>query len=474
MKILLIQPAKSKNTIGGEDVFMFEPLALEYLASGIIADHEVKILDLRIDKNLKDVFDEFKPDIVGITAYTVNVNTVKRLFKDIKSWNPDVFTVVGGHHATVAPDDFINPAIDLIVMGEGVFVFKEILQRLKKNENFDGIQGIIYSKDGELIKTPAQIVDDLDVFPFPVRSLTEKYRKHYYSEWMKPLASIRTSKGCPFRCNFCALWKMNGGKYISRKPENIVKELLEIKEKFVFFSDDESLVDAKKMMELARLIKEAGIKKRYFLYGRSDTIVKHPDLIEKWKEIGLEKIFIGLESFKEEDLISIKKKSTIAINEEAVKILQKLKIEIYPSFMVRPEFTKEDFKEFKKYCRKLKFNFASFSVLTPLPGTDFYEEVKDKLITHNYDYFDFLHTLLPTELPLKEYYKELSVLYKEAISPVKSIQFLMKYPWQDQFKMMIRSYKLLAEIKGAYEYEEEKEVCTSTALSDQSLKSLKL
>ncbi len=455
MKILLVQPAKGPNTIGGEDVFMHEPLALEYIASGLITDHEVQIIDLRIEKDLKIVFEAFNPDIVGITAYTVDVNSVKELFIQLKSWRPTVFTVVGGHHATVAPEDFLEPAIDLIVSGEGIFVFKEVVQRFEKNEDFEGIPGISYTnKKGEIINTPPLITDDLDAFPFPARFLTEKYRKHYFSEWMKPLASVRTSKGCPFRCNFCALWKLNGGKYLIRKPENIVKELLEIKEVYIFFADDESLIDTKRMLEHARLIKEAGIKKKYFLYGRSDSIAKHPDLIEKWKEIGLERIFIGLESFKDEDLISIKKKSTVAVNDEAIKVLQKTNIEIYASFMVRPEFTKADFREFIKYCLKLKLSFASFSVLTPLPGTDFYAVVKAQLITHNYDYFDFLHTLLPTRLPIKDFYNEFYRLYNEAVSPTQKLLFVMKYPLRDIPGMLRRSYKLLYQIRNAYKYHE--------------------
>ena len=134
MKILLIQPAKAQKTIGGEDVFIYEPLALEYLASGVKEDHDVKILDMRIDKDLDSQMQEFKPDVVGITAYTVHVNTVKNLFNKIKTIDPDIFTVVGGHHATVAPEDFFTPYIDLVVMGEGVLIFKEIISRLAFKE----------------------------------------------------------------------------------------------------------------------------------------------------------------------------------------------------------------------------------------------------------------------------------------------------------------------------------------------------
>ncbi len=115
---------------------------------------------------------------------------------------------------------------------------------------------------------------------------------------MKPLASIRTSKGCPYRCNFCALWKLTGGRHLKRQPEKIVEELAGIDEPFVFFADDESLVDAARMKALARLIEQAGIDKKYFLYGRSDTIAKNGDLLKMWKDIGLSRVFVGLSHSK--------------------------------------------------------------------------------------------------------------------------------------------------------------------------------
>ncbi len=450
MRILLIQPPKSPSTIGGEDLYMHEPLSLEYIAAGVVTDHDVEILDMRIERNLNRILADFRPDVVGITAYTVNVNTVKGLFQEIKRWNPEVFTVVGGHHATVLPEDFLSSDIDLIIMGEGVFVFREVMRRLEGREGFEGIKGIVYRKDGRIIKNPPEPLVDLDAFPFPERGLTKRYRRHYFTEWMKPLASIRTSKGCPFRCSFCALWKLTGGRYLKRRPEMIVKELAEIKEEFVFFADDESLIDVKRMKELAGLIKEAGIKKRYFLFGRSDTIAKHPELIELWKEIGLERVFVGLEFFRDDDLRYIKKGSTIRDNEKAIRILHDLGIEIYASFIVRPDFSREDFRQFRRYYRSMRLNFATFSVLTPLPGTDLYEEVKDRLITHNYDYFDFIHTLLPTSLPLKEFYKEMCSLYKMAIPLDKGLSFLKKFPLREIPMMLRRSNKILRQIRDAY------------------------
>jgi radical SAM superfamily enzyme YgiQ (UPF0313 family) len=427
MKILLIQPAKPAKALGGEDFSIFEPLALEYLAAGVTADHDIQILDMRLDPDLEAKLRNFEPEVVGLTAYTVHVNTVKRLCQRIKVVDPEIITVVGGHHATIMPEDFYTPFIDIIVAGEGVVPFREIINCLEQDQPLAEIPGTVCLENGAVLISQEDQDLDLDAFPFPRRDLTAAYRASYFSEWMRPLASIRTSKGCHFRCQFCALWKLTGGRYLTRKPELIVDELATIAESYIFFADDESLLDTERMRVLADLIERAGIKKRYFLYGRSDTIARHPELLAQWKKIGLERVFVGLECIRDADLKLIRKGSTVANNLSAVKILKSLDLDIWPMFMVRPEFEHQDFVDLRKYCRDLDLDFIGFSVLTPLPGTDLYQEVKDRLITSNYDYVDFFHTLLPTTLPKPEFYRELANLFKRSRSLKNQIRLMRKY-----------------------------------------------
>jgi len=450
LNILLIQPKKPKKAIGGEESAIFEPIDLEYVAAGVSHDHSVKILDMRIDDNLDAALNSFQPDIVGMTSYTVHVNTVKGLFKKIKAFNSEIFTVVGGPHATILPGDFMVPSIDMAVIGEGVFTFQELVSRLDQGKNTEGIPGTAYKKDGQIVINRRDGFDDLDSFPFPDRSLTKAYRSNYFTEWLKPLASIRTSKGCKFRCKFCALWKVMEGKYMTRKPECIVEELKEIEEEFVFFTDDESLLDVGRMKTLAELIKKEGLEKRYCLYGRSDTIAKHPDLIEAWKDVGLARVFIGLEFFRDEDLKSVRKGSTIKTNIDALNVLKSLDVEIKPGFMVRQDFDKSDFEEFRNYCFGLDLNLFLFTVLTPLPGTDFYEEVKDQLLTTNYDYYDFIHTLLPTKLPLDEFYQEVVSLYTGTVSIPNKLKSLRKYQLRELLPYFKRTSSLLGQVRNVY------------------------
>jgi len=456
VKVLLVQPSKPPLSVGGEDLHVFEPLALEYLAAGVSSECDVRILDLRLEPDLPLALHEFAPDIVGFTAYTVHVNPVRALAQQVKQWNPTTLTVVGGHHATVRPEDFSPPDVDLVVRGEGVSAFAEIARRFDNQQSLAGIPGVCVYRDGIIEIADPVVVTDLDSMPRPDRTFTAEYRKSYFSEWMRPLASIRTSKGCPHRCNFCALWKLSGGRYLRRSPESIVDELSRIEEPYVFFADDESLVDGARMTRLARLILEAGIKKRYYLYARSDTIVARPQLIELWREAGLERVFVGLEFFSDRDLAYVGKGSTVDDNRKAIEILRSLGLEIHANFIIRPDFTADDFDSFRDYVRALKLSFAGFAVLTPLPGTDLYAQVKDDLLTENYDFFDFFHTLLPTTLPLAEFYSRYHRLAAGAVPARRRVSILPKIKPRDLPDLLSRQQRYLRRLRNLHlDYEEE-------------------
>lgn len=414
MKVLLIQPPSCDLIT--DRVFMFEPLALEYLGAGLKLDgHEVRLLDARIEPDIDGVFDGFRPDVVGLTGYTSHVNIIKNIARRLKERSPDLLVVVGGHHATVRPADFNEPCIDMVVIGEGVFTLRKIVWAVGNGGNLAHIRGVALPSPRGMAFSEPRPYTDLNELPFPDRTLTAPYRKNYFSEWFKPLASVRTSLGCTARCNFCALWSITGGKYLRRSPEAVVEELRGVAEPNVFFCDDESMCDVKRMDRLADLIREAGIRKNYFLYGRVDTIVDHPELFAKWAKIGLAQVFVGMEDFSDARLAAMKKGVTIAQQEKAVKILDDLGVMMYASYMVDPAYTREDFRNLLGHVRRLKHKYATFTVLTPLPGTDLYAAREGELISRKPELYDMIHALLPTTLPLREFNEELANLWVKAV-----------------------------------------------------------
>jgi radical SAM superfamily enzyme YgiQ (UPF0313 family) len=414
LKILLIEPPPNSHDIVTGIAGLAEPLALECVASGV-PEHEVKILDMRIDRNLQKKLERFKPDIVGATCNVVGVYVAKELLREVKKFDSNIFTVLGGHHATLKPEDFFEDFVDTVVIGEGEETFKELIDILEDSKDISNLRGIAYQKDGKFLITDERPLLELDNLPFPKRELVEKYRNRYFRASWRPITSLYTSRGCPFRCSFCTMWKVNRGKYRTRSAESVVKELETIPEKYIDFVDDNTLADVEKAYRICELIKEKGIKKIYKIYARSDTVAQNPDLIKKWKEIGLELILIGFESFRNEELKKWNKKTNIGQNEEALRILEENNVESAAYFVVDPDFDKEDFEELSRYIEKKGLTHPVFTIFTPFPGTDIYEEKKEEL-SNNYELFDFYHVVQPTKLSKKEFYKCFVGLYKKAYS----------------------------------------------------------
>lgn len=420
MKILLVQPPNYSNNIVTGVAALNEPLALETVA-GCIKDYEVEILDMRLNPALEEKLKSFEPDIVGVTACTAEIYVAYDILRRTKNYNKEILTVAGGHHATMIPEDFNKPFVDIIVLGEGEITFKELTENYSMGKKLINVNGLAICENNKLKFTlPRSLNENLDEFPFPNRELTKKYRQNYFRGNWKPMASIFSSRGCPFRCDFCAMWKINQGKYRQRSAGSLVNELAGIKEEYIDFADDNTLHDAKRAREIYDLIKKNNIRKTYKTYARADTVTKYPDVIEKWKEIGMELILIGFEAFRDKDLNDRKKGTTVKTNEEAIHILQQNDVEIAAYFLIDSQFDKEDFEDLLEYVKKMKLTHPVFTILTPFPGTDLYQRRYSEFMTYNYEDFDFFHAIFPTKLPLAEFYECFVDLYRRAYLDGKS------------------------------------------------------
>lgn len=423
MRVLLIQPEFNKRML---NVGRVEPLALEILASTIEKEHDVEILELQYDKNLYKKLRNFSPDIVGISAISVQALLAKNIARKVKIFNKNIITIIGGNHASMLPEYFNKPFINCIVLNHGFETFPDLVNSISNKKNIKNVPGLIVIEDGKLIKTPDRFIKTIDSLPFPNRNLTKKYRKKYHMFHMAPEALITTSIGCPYRCNFCSCWKYTQGNYFTRSPENIVKEMKTIKEKNIFFADDNTFHDVIRADKLADLIKKSGLRKSFTAYARADKIVKHPELFLKWKKIGLNRMIVGIEGIENEDLKNLNKCSSRDINIQAIGILNKIGVLNFAHFIITQDFTPKKFEKLKKYIYKNKLFFPAFPILTPLPGSDIWEKKRKDLIAEEYDLFDLSHTLLPTKIPLEKFLKSIEGLYSYNFSVIRFIKFRLE------------------------------------------------
>jgi len=425
MRILLVQPPHCPNSFVQKSA-VIEPLAFEILASAI-PHHDVKILDMRLDNiRLYEEIESFRPDVVGAGCVTAGYYECVKVLKETKSLNPEIITVVGGHHASVMPQDFAKDFIDFIVIGEGEKTFPELIDSIELKKDISAVKGLAIPKDGGLLFTEERPLIDINEMPFPRRELTSKYRHRYFRGTWRPIAGIIGSRGCSFRCTFCCQWILNKGKYRVRVPELLVDELAKIEESFIIFIDDNSWEDFEWVEQLFLKIKDARIKKNYEIYARTDLITRRPFLIEKWREIGLKAVLLGFESFKDEDLKKLNKKSTVSKNTEAARLLKANNVDIIGYFMVDPSYSEEDFCRLIEYVHELDIDQPIFVILTPFPGTKLYEQVEDQLITDNYEYFDCMHSVIPTSIPGPKFYECYRRLYSKAYPKGKLIRKILQ------------------------------------------------
>ncbi len=413
MRILLVQPDVPAG-VGFRTVALPEPLHLE-MAAALVPDHDVQILDLRVDNSLEAVLRKFWPEMVAVTALTPEVYAAQHVLQQVKSFSSEIFTVVGGHHATLVPQDFFLPQVDAVAVGEAELMFRELVEAVADRRGLQGVLNIFWrQRDGTFLRNArSEKRVNLGALPLPRRDLTEPYRNEYFFLFDKPDTSIATSRGCPFRCRFCSVHEFYRGAVNQMSPERVIAEIHTVASDHITFVDDNFLMNHRRESTIADLIKSEGIRKRFSMECRADSIVRHPELVEKWVEIGLYAVLLGLEGGCDRTLQNVNKSCSVATNDRAIRILQDHGVIIWGAFIVDPDWTEDDFQRLRDYVSRREITHTQFTVLTPLPGTQLYQDRYNELLTGDYSCFDTLHAVLPTRLPREKFYQNFAALYRQ-------------------------------------------------------------
>ena len=422
MRVLLIWPTSNNQVLGWGDLgAVAEPLALEYLGAGLRAHgHEPRILDLRLHPDeLERVVDEFAPNLVGVTAFSLHVRGALAAAACVKRRRPSCAVIAGGHHATFLPEDFFTPDVDYVVSGEGVAAICAVADALAAGRAVSPVEGL-WLRAGTAFRCPiprSDLTGGLAELPPPDRTLTASDRHRYFIDWMKPVALMRTTIGCPYRCTFCSIWRAVDGRYIKRDVEAVVEELAGIAEDDVFLVDDEAFIDGRRMLALAAAIREAGIAKRYFTYCRIDTLLRNTEAVTAWRDIGLRRLFIGIDAVTPEALSAYNKRCTLEQIDRGLELANRIGIGVFAQFVVDPTYTARDFTRLSRFIEHHGVDYPSFTVLTPLPGTAMLADFS-QIVTFqpngrpDWDLFDCQNAVTKTELARDEFRRRYRGLYK--------------------------------------------------------------
>ncbi|MCM8775305.1 MAG: cobalamin-dependent protein [Candidatus Omnitrophica bacterium] len=416
LRVLLILPPHHPTFI--RFLPEFESYALLILGSVVEDLAEVKILDLRFEKDsaVEKMMKEFHPDIVGIRSHvTADIDPSLEVARLCRETAPNATIIMGGQGCALQPHDYNSPYLDLICMGQGDKTFREVVEAKLQGRSFDHIAGLCIVKNGGLHFTPLRKVSSGTIsFPPLNRNLLAKYIPKYDAQL------VLTTMGCPYRCKFCTLWVFQDGAYLLRDPEEIVRDIESCERHWVHFADDNTFHNYNHAMRIYELIKARGIKKRLTAYARTDTIVQYPDLFEKWASIGLEELVIGFEAFKEADLKSINKLNSADCNRKAQEILARCKINALAHFIVFPHYTRQDFKDLWNYIDQLNITDPILPCLTPIPGSIEFLEAKrnGQLSLCDPNWFNLEFMVYKTQLPKWQWYFEYFMVWLKSVSPV--------------------------------------------------------
>lgn len=370
MKILLINPSftgiygsfSPAAKVGAR----WMPTGLAYLAANIDDRHDVKILDLEMNPDLHGVLSSFEPDIVGITFTTPLYNNALELFKIVKGYRAEIWTVAGGPHTTALPDSVIeNSYVDTAIVGEGEVIFNTFLDNPRKG-----------------IMSGESLIEDLDSIKFPRRDLldNDKYLWSVPGKGIQPMTSIMTTRGCPFDCTFCSQKVTFGKKVRYRSVDNIIAEIRHVVDTYNIrhFSvlDDTLGFHRQRTFELCDAIIREKLDITFEGYTRVNVISR--ELLSKLKSAGLNRLSFGVESGEQSILDTVKKGTNLAQIKNAYEIADDLGIETRMSIIFGlPGETSATIKKTIAFMKSLKCKQAYVNIGTPFPGTEYYEQAKN-------------------------------------------------------------------------------------------------
>ena len=451
MKILLLDPPMQSIMLARADWF---PMGLAFLAGSAIKEgHEVLIYNGEHDpqlsyvnlttyssnyhrylealkdpahgawKKISTVMSDFKPDVVGITSFSVKWPSAKRIAAIAKDYSRNVPVVMGGQHVTIRTDDALaEPNVDFVIKGEGEETFVDFLRQLGSDQRWDDVPGLAFKKNGQHVHNrPRELSENIDDL-LPAREClydVENYEPH-------ALAKLFASRGCPYQCNYCGTQNIWTFKVRHRSTESVIKEVEHVKKEygsmyFTFF-DDVFGLDKKRAIDLCEDMTRAQLGVRWDCLTRANLVSS--ELLTAMKQAGCVKIDMGVESGSDKILKDTKKGLTVDQLLAGGRLIKKHGLFLYCFFMVGlPTETEEDSKKTIEFLEKLKPDWAGISIFTPIPGTAIYNTLQaDGKIPDNPQFENFSH-----QSPHSNF--AFSMLNREAFPALaeKTVEYVQSY-----------------------------------------------
>ena len=398
MHVLLLRPVPGNDRFGLGPFFRIEPLGMEYIASALEArGHTVTLADLRFSRSVEWHLRTTRPGLIGIAAmHALETDEVLALARRVRILAPGIPIVVGGHTAAAYPAPFLDGAVEAVVLDDGERAIPRIADVVQRGGSLADVPGITYrDRTGGIATTASETVTfGLDEVPLPARRHVAPWRRQYACLAHRPAWLIETARGCPFRCSFCSIWQLHARSVRERSIESVCEDFASTGD-HVFIADDLFWYHPSRSLALAQELRRRGIRKEWILVqSRVDLVARHPDLLEAWRPLARQfDIFFGLEAATDQGLMNLTKDATVDHTVQAVEAARSLTYGVTGNFVIDPAWSEADFERLWAFVERHQLFQAGFTILTPLPGTSYFEQVRPTLRARSWSQFDMHHLL---------------------------------------------------------------------------------
>jgi pyruvate-formate lyase-activating enzyme len=434
---------------------LVEPMGQMYLGAALRKRHDVRLVDLRVTPDLEAELGEFVPDAAVVGVNPVTFASCDRTLAEIRRLFPRLRILLvadaeyGNAHVSERPHDFAHTQADAlalpIFLAPMIRVVLETLEAWEGGRSIAHVPGLLRQTSPGTWAATESAPDAVGNIGILDRTLLGRARGRYLFGGIGRMAHLFYTYGCRHKCRFCPMSK-HDGSIVARQLDDVMAELSAMTEPNVYLQDYEPFLAPEAMERLADAVERAGIRKNWYMLTRSDTAVQQEALIRRWKGLGLRWLYLGLDGFSPERLKEIRKGNTVQSNAEGLERMRALGLAVAVGFVVRPDFGREEFAALLEHVRKLRPPFVTFTVETPLVGTKLYDESGALLTTRDWSLFDLEHAVLPTRLPLDEFYREMARLQLRAglrTAPA----MLRHFPLRDALRIWTSGPGALADLR---------------------------
>ena len=420
------------NCIGSRSFHPFEiravapPLGILYIAAVLRNEGvEVSIIDQPAegssDHTLIKRIISMNPDIVGFTILSTNCFNSAEAAKKIKESSPEIATIFGGPHATINAERILKKysCIDYVMRGEGEYATLAFVNSIEKDGDLNEIDGLCFRKNGRMIIKESNVIEDLDTIPFvPYDMIEGNQYGNICGMHVDRVATILTSRGCPYSCTFCAVSSLSKGKCRFRSPENVINEIENLISRGfrnIVINDDNFTLNQRRVVKFCELIRNRGLQFNWLCEGRVDDA--DLDTYRKMAKAGCKLIYFGIENANEKILEYYNKRINPRQSKMAVEKARKAGIDIIIGTFIlgAPNESLTDIGNTIKFASGLEIDFPQFNILSVRAGTKLWANfVKDGYIDEEEDWDGqiFVSDIHPNCVPKNLIQKKINEAYR--------------------------------------------------------------